>query len=347
MLLASGTMSIRRTLAAAAALGVCTLAAPARAQDAAAAKALFERGVGEMTAGHYVTACPALEQSYKLDPRPGTLFTLAECEAKGGRLATAITRYDDYLALYGRLTEEQLRKQGDRDKVALRQKAALGARVPALTLSLPPGAPPGTVVRRDGAELAVTALGVAFPVDPGEHVLTTQAPGGALAEVRVTLAEGEKKQVILPVKDASSAQASAPLASPSPAPGAEAPAADHGPGPRRTAVYVTGGVGVAGLVVGAVTGALTLGNKSVITQHCNVGGIPTACDATGFSAASQAKTEGLVSSVAFGVGIAGVVAGAVLLLTEPKRPVTGASGVQLGVLSAGREGGTAGVRGAW
>ena len=57
-----------------------------------AAKALFDRGVEQLEAGHFNRACPAIEKSYQLDPRPGTLFTLAECEAKRGRLATAVQR---------------------------------------------------------------------------------------------------------------------------------------------------------------------------------------------------------------------------------------------------------------
>ena len=89
-----------------------------------------------------------MELSYKLDPRAGTLFTLAECEAKRGRLATAMARYDDYLSLYARLSEEQLRKQGVREKIARNQKVALSLQVPELTLLLPSEAPAGTVSRR-------------------------------------------------------------------------------------------------------------------------------------------------------------------------------------------------------
>jgi hypothetical protein len=54
---------------------------PGAAQDAkAAAKALFDRGIDERDAHRYESACPALAESYELDPRPGTLLYLAECE---------------------------------------------------------------------------------------------------------------------------------------------------------------------------------------------------------------------------------------------------------------------------
>jgi len=56
----------------------------AMGQDSAASEALFNKGVGDMEAGNYQSACPALAESNRLDPRAGTLFALAECEAKIG-----------------------------------------------------------------------------------------------------------------------------------------------------------------------------------------------------------------------------------------------------------------------
>src|SRR4051794_16280293 len=69
----------------------------AAAQDIAAAEALFESGLADMQAGRYETGCKALAESQRIDPRGGTLFTLATCEARWGRIATAVTRFGDYL----------------------------------------------------------------------------------------------------------------------------------------------------------------------------------------------------------------------------------------------------------
>ena len=76
---------------------VISAPATAAAQDLAAAEALFSKGLADMEAGRYDAACPAIGESYRLDPRGGTLFTLAECEAKAGKIATAVARYDDAL----------------------------------------------------------------------------------------------------------------------------------------------------------------------------------------------------------------------------------------------------------
>lgn len=166
------------------------------ADDKETARIRFDEGIAHMEAGRYDRGCPAIEESYKLNPLPGALFALAECEANRGRIATAIARYDEYLALYATLPPDRKAKQGKRQQESLAQKAALGQQVPEVTLVLPTGAPRETVVTRDGKDIGLDALGVAIPVDPGEHTITTQAPGGPLTEIRVTVDRAEKRRII-------------------------------------------------------------------------------------------------------------------------------------------------------
>src|SRR5262245_16580097 len=161
------------------------LAAPlARAQDVAAAEALFNKGVADMAAGRYDTACPALAESQKLDPRPGTLFAQAECNAKAGKIATAVALYEDYQRTLATQPAAVKTKHADRLKIARAQIDKLRPGVPTLTLVLPPSAPRDARVRRDGTELSAAALGLALPVDPGEHVVTLDAPGRGTSEQR-------------------------------------------------------------------------------------------------------------------------------------------------------------------
>src|SRR5579862_9466128 len=96
---------------AAPALGTCAFLATAIALAADPAQEAFDRGVAQMEAGRFDLGCPAVEESYKLDPRPGTLFTLAECEASRGRIRSAVKRYDDYLAFWAALPPDKKRKQ--------------------------------------------------------------------------------------------------------------------------------------------------------------------------------------------------------------------------------------------
>lgn len=349
--------SLRHCIGTLSLLGPLALASPALAQDVAAAEALFNRGLADMEAGRYATGCPAIAESQRLDPRAGTLFTLSQCEVRWGRTATAVTRLGDYLELYERLPPDQKARQSERRKVAKEQRDKLALEVPELTLSLPPGAPAGTVVKRDGAVVAGAALGLGLPIDPGEHVVSTQAPGGALWEQRITIAKGEKKPLVLEVKaaptvDTRSAAATPVVAvTPEPSP---LPPAKPGMSGRRAAVYTVGGVGVAGLVLGGVLGGLVLGKKSIIKAHCGSAiEAPSElyCDSTGLTAADSAKTLGLVSTIGFAAGLAGVGTAVVLLLTEPKaaKPATGARGpwIAADVLSAGPTGATLGAHGSF
>ncbi|WP_437784772.1 hypothetical protein [Sorangium sp. So ce1097] len=317
---------------------LCPLAAvtPAAAQESAAAEALFNRGLADMEAGKYEAGCPAIAESHRLEPKPGALFTLAICESRWGRVASAFTRFEDYLALHEQMTPEQQSRQGERAKVARQERERLAPLVPELSLSLPPGAPAGTVVKRDGRVVDAALLSTGVPVDPGEHVVSTQAPGGSVWETRIQIAEGEKRRVELQVNGASTA------------------AASDGISGRRAAAYVAGGVGLAGLVLGGVTGALTFGKKSIVEEHCGsaIGqSDETACDPMGLEASESASTTGLVSTIGFGVGLAGLGAAAVLLLTEPKQDEAAAGAtsrrIRAGVLAAGPGGVVFGARGAW
>lgn len=71
----------------------------------------------------------------------------------------------------------------------------------------------------------------------------------------------------------------------------------------------------------------------------------------GLEAGDSVKTLGLVSTIGFGVGLAGVGTAVVLLLTEPKGTSTGEAKaprrLSAGVLSVGPEGAVLGARGSW
>ena len=285
----------------------------ARAGDHVAAKALFDRGLADMSAGRFESGCPAIAESYRLDPRPGTLFTLAECEAKRGRTATAVELYDDYLSQYARLPRDKQEQQGHRKQIAEDQRATLAPQVARLTVLLAPDAPPGTTLTRDGADVAPAAIGIGLPVDPGEHVLTVREPDRPPLDVRVTIGAGQKKLLTLP--------------RPPPPPLFT---------PRRIGALGAAGAGVVGLVVGAVTGGLTLAKKGVIDAHCDFKGDPYGCDATGLAATSAAKPLSVASTVGLVVGALGVGTALTLFFTER----TGSDARALGLGRRRADGGT-------
>lgn len=262
-----------------------------------------------MLAGRYEAACPALAESYRLDPLPGALFTLAECDARAGKLASAVERYDEYLALYSRMSRKEQAGQRGRDKAAASAKAKLMPRVPMIALRLPPDAPSDTLVWRDEVRLNAPALGVPLPVDPGEHVIATQVPGGPKHEQRVTVAAGDNVDLKLEIERAPATTSLAPAAPPA------APDADQSTSsPISWPTYVSFGIGGLGILAGTVTGAMSLSKTSTIKDSCD----GNVCPPSVTGDRDSAQTLATISNVSFAVGVAGVGVGIATLLWSPK-----------------------------
>jgi len=323
-----------RTFALAAAFGSST--SLAFAQDTAAAAALFEKGLDEMKAGNYETGCPSLEESYRLDPLPGVLFTSAECHAQWGKYATAVARYEDYLRAFQGMRAAQQERQHGRDEISKQKLSELRPLVPQLTLVLPASAPDGTIVKRGSLKLGKPSLGVPIPVDPGEHLITTEVPGGAVHEQRVSIEKSEKKTVELEIElpaQTSSGTAPPPTTTTQSATLDTRSVASGSSG--RTLAYIVGGIGLVGLATGGVTGGLALSKKKTIDDHC----VETRCDHEGKQAADSAKTFALISTIGFAVGAAGLAASAVLLITAPSSSEKGVA--RIGPKSGSRTSGSA------
>ncbi|MFO0619572.1 MAG: hypothetical protein U0414_43700 [Polyangiaceae bacterium] len=287
----------------------------ALAQDAVTSDALFQRGVDDMAALHYDLACPAIAESLRLDPRPGTLFTLAECYAKAGKLASAVVRYDEYITLFSRMTPEQQSKQLGREKTAQEQRDLLKPDVPLLTVALEPGAPLDTLVKRDDTVLNAPSLGVALPVDPGEHTISAQPPNGPVTTQTLTIGKGERKELRLKVEVTTTTTVSTISKTGGSAAPPSAPRESRREA-QRIAAFVLGGIGAAGLVSGAVAGAVTLARRSTAEETCDFD--THACTSQqGLDALSSARTSGVVSTVAFAVGGALVGTAAIVFFTAP------------------------------
>ncbi|MDC0743124.1 hypothetical protein [Polyangium mundeleinium] len=349
-------MTRRRILEMVCVVHLTAIAMPAAAQqDVAAAKRLFDQGLADMQAGKHDTGCPALAESQRLDPRPGTLFTLAFCESSWGHVATADARLDEYIRLYDRLPPDQQARQGDRRTLAKEERDRLAPDIPELTMTLAPGAPSRTVVKRDGQVIGAAAMGMALPVDPGAHVLTTQAPGGPVWEQHITTAKGEKKSVVLEVKPPPPVVPSTPGPPIFPSKNTRTPPVEQSSGSgRKMAAYAIGGVGLAGLAVGGLLGGLVISKKGALDQHCGkaIGSSdPTACDDTGLDAAQSIKSLGLGSTIAFALGAVGLGTAAVLYFTAPEtkntRAGSNAAWISAGVLSVGPGGVLVGSQGAF
>jgi len=308
--------------------------------DPAAAEALFKRGVEDMRAGRFEAACPLIAESRRLDPRPGSLFTLAECEAHAGLAATAVVHYREFLRLVEGMTQAQKLKQATRAHDAEEQIKILEPEVPSLTLVLPKDSPSGVEVTRDGIKLGMASIGIAISLDPGEHVLITQLPSGEKAEQKIVVEKREKKTLELKIPVAAPGTGS--LAKPEPVVVTEPP---KRPWQKPTAIGVLalGGVGVA--VGGALGGLAIAKNGESNSGPCNSQNV---CNGDGLRRRNEALTFATGSTIAIIAGGALLAGGVVLFATTP-RTTKHETGASRGSLNARLEAGVGSVRlrGTW
>lgn len=287
------------------------------------AQALFDGGIADMEAGLFEKACPAIEASQRLDPRPGTLFALAECEAQRGRVATSMRYYAEYLALYRNFSTPKKLEQKDRAKTSEEQLRKLELLVPRLTIVLREGAGPDVIVRRDGEVVAELSLGTALPVDPGEHVVTAQSPGGPEVEQRVSLSPGEAKTVRLAVRrDVGPLVSATVTASALASAGATVTPFSEVQRPWRISTWTIGAAGLTGLVVGAVTGILAAQLRPTVDRNCPLQDGVQTCSPLGYAAFERLHALGTASTVALVAGGIGVGVGVALLLATPSMPTS-------------------------
>ncbi|MFO0760194.1 MAG: hypothetical protein U0359_27180 [Byssovorax sp.] len=176
------------------------------------ADAQFKAGLEKMLRHELEEGCPQLEKSYELEPRPGTLFTLAECDAQRGRVATAVDEFRQFVKLVGGLPQVKQLKYKPRKEKADQRIAELEPSIPRLTITLPLDAPWVTEItllmlqpdapRKSApkpSRIALSKLDAPLLVDPGSYVLTTQVPGGKPTETKLAIGKFEKRSVVLEV----------------------------------------------------------------------------------------------------------------------------------------------------
>lgn len=312
-------MRVRASLGAAALL--LLLPEQAAASDA---EDLLQKGLADLEAGRVAEACPALRKSFRLEKQPRTLFHLAECEEKAGRIATAALHYDEYLDMFERLSPPEQQAEGDREKQSFKRRERLEADIPRVTFKLPESAPVGTKVTRvtkQSADAVPVALGVPLPIDPGEHWVMTEPPGGTRWEKRFFVQKGDRQLIELSVSTKDDESKMVRYSKPVEPVPVLMPQEAHDNSGRRLATWISAGVGAAGIVTGIVTGAVAWSQKGVVSSNCR-GGL---CSLEGEDAADLASTMGTVSTVAFPIGLAGLGVALVLILTEPEEARLGAA----------------------
>jgi hypothetical protein len=316
---------------------------PARAQAPSTTKvtaeALFEDARRLMADGKFADACPKFAASESLDPSPSTLLNLASCYERQGRNASAWATYREAASVAN--------AWGRKDYLSSAERHAAGLEPGLARLTLNVAQPvDGLRIERDGVAVDQAEWGIAIPVDPGLHAVAASAAGHKPWSSSVSVADnGAQVTVTVPALDVAPVEVAppAPTAAPVVVP-AEPVEGDHrSTSSTQTAVgWIIAGVGVVGLAVG--TGlAVSAKNKDKNSLSMCESPNTNLCSQTGLNERNEARSQGDVATLAFGLGAAAIVAGGVLWLTAPHG---GSSGHGASLLIAPTLGG-ASLQGAW
>ena len=269
-------------------------AAPGEAQQR------FEEGRALLKDGRPAEAIPKFVASIASEPTVAALLNLADCYERIGKLASAHARF--------RQAQEIARdKDAIRSEEARKRADILAPRLSTITL-LPPPQTEGVRVWVDGVEVQPAAWGKPRPYDHGTHEVVAQDRAGTRRRSVVQL-EADAAHVTAPVELENAA--SLPSLEP------PLPRNEKGGAMRQVGLF-TGGVGVAALVTGAVTGIVALGAKSDLESACTP--YPRCpADRRGdlTDIDDRARTFGTISTVTVGAGALLVIAGTVLYLVSP------------------------------
>jgi len=283
------------------------------------AEILFNKAIEDRDAGRYDAACNKLSQSQNLDPSPGTVFALAECESTRGRFATALDLFGKYLDLYAAMKSPLRDRHGERAQLAIMQKRKLAIDAPRLKLVWVGDVPAGLVVTRIGHADKPVLLGSSFAVDPGEHVFITRVPGKPPVERKIRIQKGERKVLEMRpsnttvVEDKSTGPSGPQQLNLEPA---QPPGKTH---PWRTGGIIAMGVGGTALLAGVVTGSLAIEQKRAVEAACDKNYV---CSNGGIQEVDRFRLLGNTSTATFVIGGAAVAAGLTFFLLAPKSPET-------------------------
>jgi len=345
----AGRMKYCRTIVrVAAVLAAGSWAWAARADDSAAAQALFNQARRAMAEQKYAEACPKLEESLRLEYGLGTLLNLADCEEHAGKLASAWTKFLELAS------KARAAGQLERARIGRERAAALEPKLSNLVIEVPVDSRvEGLQVQRDGTPIGAAQWGTPIPADAGSHAIVASAPGHRSWTAKVSVTDGATTARVtvpalaveapppFPVATASAAASSSEASSKRALGASSEPASSsRGLGLPKTLAIVSGAVGLAGVGVGSYFGLKSISDHSDVTSQsasagCKTMGSVTGCSGPGASnvvnLAGEARTAGTLSTAGFIVGGVALAGAVVLWVAAPGMESGAAVRAQVGV----------------
>lgn len=298
------------------------IAAPASAAPSAAeketARSLLREADQRAREKDEVRALAAYRAADDIMNAPTTGIEVARSLERMGQLLEAREKYLAVKASAKKPDEPAVMDKARR--AAEDAERALLARIPTLQVR-PAGVDDPRSVRVQIDDVTLPAIAALLPrrVNPGTHVLVVSAQGFRDERVEVAVGEGQQQQVNVTLQPAARPEDTpsqvvmpAPIAAAaSPGPLTKTDAEARGAG-RSPVVYVALAAGAVGVGVGAVTGVMAFARTSAAKDNCT----GNVCTPAAQGDIDASKALGVASTVAFGVGLAGLGLGTVLFFTS-------------------------------
>lgn len=308
-------------------LALWLAAAPAVAQESAPVvsnereqllNAKFAAAQEHYKAKRYTDALPLFEEVARELESPNALLYVARCLREMGRDIEAYRAMDRTVKLAGEraVIEDRF---ADTQAAAKLELAELEKRVGRVTVSVP-DAPMGTVIEVAGQATAADATTV---VAPGRVLVEVRAPGHAPVRRQLDAGPGSQQSVIIQI-------AAAP-----PPPGPPMPGPVHmtttGGGVRIAGFFVLG-VGAAGWAMLIAGGVISNDRFADIQTRCPTPPCTTAADQ---AVIDEGRDLELVANIGIGVGAAGTIAGALMVIFGGPSEEPTATGITAAPLPGG------------
>ena len=294
---------------------VLLLAAPARASNKDA-ETFFAQGRQLRVSGDCAGAIVVFRRALDIKPEGvGALRNVAECEEQLGQFASA---RNDWWSLRRAVLQSSDPNYEGWEKDAESAYSKLAGKVAKLTVRVSGEDLSRVRVSIDGKPLDPRLFGVELERDLGVHTIEATYGGVTPLMEKRALVAGSSESVTLVIPSPKSGTRAAEGSSPTPP-----IVAPTDRGGLRTAGYVAlgvGGLGAIGAVIASVVRGSALGTVEGACADPNV-----TCRASQevADANSRGKTSAILANVFGGVGIAGVVSGATMLLVSSRlRAVT-------------------------
>ena len=277
--------------------------------DKETARQAFYEGQDAFNAGDLVGALKAFRAADAIMGVPSTRLEVGRTLMQMSRLLEAAEMLASVDLIGAAEDENDVQKDARDEATGLLEKVR--ARIPTLLVTIR-GLAPGTSVSMtiDGDSIPAGALDYPRKVDPGAHVVRIEAPGYETKAEKVEVAEREEKRIRLDL-------VATPGTDLLPRPEHSESVPEDGEGFSLPAWGWAGfGLGGAGILVGGITGVMTLSTVGQLEDDC---GPDKACPPGQRDKIDDATTVAHVSTAGFvvgGVGIAGGVAAVIVALSE-------------------------------